>query len=230
MTVKNDLPIGFEMSLNEVLKKRYNRALELQKQKPKDRDENNPELSRYEVTEKSVLVCDDGLICSYCEQGLGSYHKNDCDHICKDVKIRAAIEYDINVPGTWSENDVKMYDSFEGKIYNIFDKVELEKIINISEPCCSAMMSTDDDVFCSWCASWRGKSRRENCDHIWKDVTVRSIVEYTITVPSTWKEDEVEVYAELEGHRMGLFDYLELEKVLEVSKTYFDEEFRTHLL
>ena len=35
MTVKNDLPIGFEMSLNEVLKERYNRALELQKQKPK---------------------------------------------------------------------------------------------------------------------------------------------------------------------------------------------------
>ena len=117
-----------------------------------------------------------------------------------------------------------------GKIYNIFDKVELEKIINISEPCCNAMMSTDDDVFCSWCASWRGNSRRENCDHICKDVTVRSIVEYTITVPSTWKEDEVEVYAELEGRRMGLFDYLELKKVLEVSKTYFDEEFRTHLL
>ena len=92
------------------------------------------------------------------------------------------------------------------------------------------MMSTDDDVFCSWCASWRGKSRRENCDHIWKDVTVRSIVEYTITVPSTWKEDEVEVYAELEGRRMGLFDYLELEKVIEVSQTYFSEEFRTHLL
>ena len=145
MTVKNDLPIGFEMSLNEVLKERYNRALELQKQKPKDRDENNPELSRYEVTEKSVLVCDDGLICSYCEQGLGSYHKKKCDHMCKNIKIR-------------------------------------------------------------------------------------EVVEYIITVPSTWKEDEVEVYAELEGRRMGLFDYLELEKVIEVSQTYFSEEFRTHLL
>ena len=57
MTVKNDLPIGFEMSLNEVLKKRYNQALELQKQKPKDRDENNPELSRYEVTVIPVMPC-----------------------------------------------------------------------------------------------------------------------------------------------------------------------------
>ena len=63
-----------------------------------------------------------------------------------------------------------------------------------------------------------------------KNIKIREVVEYIITVPSTWKEDEVEVYAELEGRRMGLFDYLELKKVLEVSKTYFDEEFRTHLL
>ena len=40
MEIKNDLPIGFEMSLNEVLKERYNRALKMQKQKPKDRDKN----------------------------------------------------------------------------------------------------------------------------------------------------------------------------------------------
>ena len=63
-----------------------------------------------------------------------------------------------------------------------------------------------------------------------KNIKIREVVEYIITVPSTWKEDEVEVYAELEGRRMGLFDYLELEKVIEVSQTYFDEEFRTHLL
>ena len=83
---------------------------------------------------------------------------------------------------------------------------------------------------CYWCSHWRGNLRIENCNHICKNIKIREVVEYIITVPSTWKEDEVEVYAELEGRRMGLFDYLELKKVLEVSKTYFDEEFRTHLL
>ena len=232
MEIKNDLPIGFEMSLNEVLKERYNRALELQKQKPKDRDENNPELSRYEVTEKSVLVCDDGLICSYCEQGLGSYHKKKCDHICKDVFLRAAIEYTTDVPALWSEDKIRKYNFLKDESCFVFRRVGTLKILNIGEPYFSGHTDGDGsgDVSCYWCSHWRGNLRIENCNHICKDVKIREVVEYIITVPSTWKEDEVEVYAELEGRRMGLFDYLELKKVLEVSKTYFDEEFRTHLL
>lgn len=232
MENKNDLSVGFESSLNEVLKEEYNRALELQKQKPKDRDENNPELSRYEVTEKSVVVCGDGLICYYCDQGLGSYHKNDCDHICKDVKIRVAVEYTTDVPALWSENKIRKYNFLNGESGYTFYRAETPKILIIGEPYFTRHTHDDGsgDVSCYWCSHWRGNLRVENCDHMCKNVRIREVVEYTITVPSTWREDEVETYAELEGHRMGLFDSLELEKVIEVSQTYFDEEFRTHLI
>lgn len=125
------------------------------------------------MTEKSVFVCDDGLICSYCEQGLGSYHKKDCDHICKDVKIRAAIEYTINVPGIWSEDEIKTYASTGDRRSNFFDKRKLESS-EVGKLYFNGNISSDNDVFCSWCASWRGISRREDCDHICKDVKNRS--------------------------------------------------------
>lgn len=45
--------------------------------------------------------------CFYCQQPIGSPHREDCVLVSKMVKVRMTVEYEINVPSTWDKYAVE---------------------------------------------------------------------------------------------------------------------------
>ena len=65
--------------------------------------------TNYLVTEKAKRPASDKEQCFYCGSIIGDYHKKDCVYISKKVKVRAVIEYDIEVPSSWSAEDIEFH-------------------------------------------------------------------------------------------------------------------------
>ena len=72
-------------------------------------DENYGENSIYTVTEKAMRSSSENCACFYCGQEIGKNHKQDCELVCKKVKIKASVEYYITVPSTWGGDEVENY-------------------------------------------------------------------------------------------------------------------------
>jgi hypothetical protein len=47
--------------------------------------------------------------CFYCGQPIGAAHKDDCVLIKKRVRVRAVIEYEIDVPAHWTPEQVEWH-------------------------------------------------------------------------------------------------------------------------
>ena len=62
---------------------------------------------KFKVTKKAMRPVSIKKECFYCQQPIGSYHKNDCVLIQKDVIIRAVIEYKIQVPNDWDKEMIE---------------------------------------------------------------------------------------------------------------------------
>lgn len=64
----------------------------------------------------SVLTNDDGIRpagepdeCFYCHQKVGTPHREECVCVNKKVKVRAMIEYEVEVPFFWSKEDIEFH-------------------------------------------------------------------------------------------------------------------------
>lgn len=64
-------------------------------------------LSGFAVTEASMRPASSKRECFYCHQPIGSTHKFECVLISKRVRVKAIIEYDIDVPAHWEKVDVE---------------------------------------------------------------------------------------------------------------------------
>ncbi|MBV5327065.1 MAG: hypothetical protein JZU65_05415, partial [Chlorobium sp.] len=79
-------------------------------------------------TERSMRQSSEDCTCFYCEQKVGEKHTQDCELVCKKVKVRAAIEYYITVPSIWGKEEVEYYRN------NVqCADVAIQEIVNISE-------------------------------------------------------------------------------------------------
>lgn len=63
-----------------------------------------------------VVKNDDGIrpagrndTCFYCGSKIGEYHKGDCVVVTKKVKVRATIEYEIEVPHFWDNEQIEFH-------------------------------------------------------------------------------------------------------------------------
>jgi len=61
-----------------------------------------------------VLINDDGIRpagkpdeCFYCRQKIGANHNHDCVAVHKMVKVRAVIEYEVEVPASWDKESIE---------------------------------------------------------------------------------------------------------------------------
>lgn len=68
------------------------------------------------VTIPNVLANDDGIRpagnpdeCFYCQQKVGTPHKETCVCVNKKVKIRAIVEYEVEVPFCWDKEDIEFH-------------------------------------------------------------------------------------------------------------------------
>lgn len=61
------------------------------------------------VTEKTQ--CPAGKIghCCYCQQEIGTPHKDDCVCIKKKVRVRLTIEYEVEVPSFWDKENIEFH-------------------------------------------------------------------------------------------------------------------------
>lgn len=72
--------------------------------------------------------------CFYCNMAVGAEHKADCSAYRKTVTIRAIIEYPIEVPHSWTKDDIEFHRN-EGTWCsdNMLD--ELKEIIDEGHAC-----------------------------------------------------------------------------------------------
>lgn len=47
--------------------------------------------------------------CFYCYEPIGGLHKDDCVCFTKKVKVRAIIEYEIEVPNFWGKGNIEFH-------------------------------------------------------------------------------------------------------------------------
>lgn len=59
------------------------------------------------VTKDAMRPASNEEKCFYCQQPLGAEHKPDCVLVAKKVKVRAIIEYEVNVPAYWDKDQVE---------------------------------------------------------------------------------------------------------------------------
>jgi len=62
---------------------------------------------KFEVTLKSKRPASNKNECFYCESKIGEFHKDDCVLIKKKVKVKAIIEYEIEVPHHWNKDMIE---------------------------------------------------------------------------------------------------------------------------
>lgn len=63
----------------------------------------------FKVTEKAMRPASRERRCFYCNQPVGSMHKDDCVLISKKVKMRMIVEYDVLVPSTWTKEQIEFH-------------------------------------------------------------------------------------------------------------------------
>lgn len=63
---------------------------------------------KFVVTERAQHPARMDGTCFYCRQVIGTEHKSDCVLVVKKVKVRLVVEYEIEVPATWSKSDVEL--------------------------------------------------------------------------------------------------------------------------
>lgn len=66
-------------------------------------------MNRFTVTEKAMRPASSERKCFYCTAPIGTHHWPDCILVKKKVKVRATIEYEINVPLHWTLEDIERY-------------------------------------------------------------------------------------------------------------------------
>ena len=59
------------------------------------------------VLKEHLRPAGDGLHCFYCKQPVGSPHGFRCSMVCKKVKVRYIFELEIDVPQSWTKDDVE---------------------------------------------------------------------------------------------------------------------------
>ena len=63
----------------------------------------------FKVTKKAMRPASIREECFCCQQAIGESHKPDCVLIRKTVKVRAVVEYEINVPNGWDANQIEFH-------------------------------------------------------------------------------------------------------------------------
>lgn len=79
-----------------------------------------------------VAVNDDGIRtacgpnrCAYCQQPVGSPHGAECVIVTKRVKLRAVIEYEVDLPYFWQQEDIESHRNESGWCQNnVLDEIK----------------------------------------------------------------------------------------------------------
>lgn len=87
---------------------------------------------KFIVTEKAMRPASGARECFYCQQPIGSAHKNECVLIYKKARIAFTIEYDIECPSYWDANQIEFHRN-EGSWCSNNAVRELQKIIEKNE-------------------------------------------------------------------------------------------------
>lgn len=61
------------------------------------------------VTEKAMRPASDKRQCFYCQQRIGELHKPTCVLVCKKVRVRMIVEYEVEVPNCWDKDLVEFH-------------------------------------------------------------------------------------------------------------------------
>jgi hypothetical protein len=61
------------------------------------------------VTEKAQRPANMNGCCFYCGQPIGTEHKGDCVLINKKVNVRLTVEYEIEVPAHWGQDQIEFH-------------------------------------------------------------------------------------------------------------------------
>lgn len=84
------------------------------------------------VTEKAQRPANMNGACFYCHQKIGLEHTHACVLIKKKVKVRMTVEYEIDVPASWSKESIEFSRNESSwcannaidELENVFDKCE----------------------------------------------------------------------------------------------------------
>lgn len=63
-------------------------------------------MNDFKVTREAMRPASEKEQCFYCGQKIGENHKDDCVLINKKVMVRMIVEYEIEVPNHWNEENV----------------------------------------------------------------------------------------------------------------------------
>jgi len=66
-------------------------------------------MKKFKVTEKAMRPASNKKECFYCNSKIGRFHEDDCVLVKKKVKVVATIEYEIEVPADWTEDNVHFH-------------------------------------------------------------------------------------------------------------------------
>jgi len=76
---------------------------------PESQTQTETEL-RFRVTTEAMRPVNPDAVCFYCEAPVGTFHDNHtCALVNKTIKIRMIVEYDVNVPFNWTEDQILFY-------------------------------------------------------------------------------------------------------------------------
>lgn len=64
-------------------------------------------LVSFTVTGKAMRLASSNCECFYCRQPIGAKHKPSCVLVKKRVKVRMAVEYEIEVPASWGKDQIE---------------------------------------------------------------------------------------------------------------------------
>ena len=64
---------------------------------------------RFTVTEAAMRPASSSPQCFYCQQAIGAEHKPTCVMINKKVKVRMTVEYEIEVPASWDQEQIEFH-------------------------------------------------------------------------------------------------------------------------
>lgn len=66
-------------------------------------------LSKFKVTPKAKRPATKENKCTYCNQPIGNFHKEDCVCISKKIKLKVTIEYETDCPADWDKNQIEFH-------------------------------------------------------------------------------------------------------------------------
>lgn len=66
-------------------------------------------MDKYPVTFKAARPAGNKGECFYCQHEVGDFHHPTCVLVKKKVKVRAVIEYEIEVPAHWTREQIEFH-------------------------------------------------------------------------------------------------------------------------